>query len=126
MAIMNLADPYPHFYLYKKQYGEGCDYSIGCGLSFSRLQAATMAEAIQEAIAEGKNGECPKIATDGDMSIEVASIFRVEESNEIDVVSLGAARHEAQRKQEQVVREKNERKYLAELKAKYETKELIQ
>jgi len=38
------------YYLYRKQKGEGCDYTIACGESLSLLSAKSMEEAIDEVI----------------------------------------------------------------------------
>lgn len=36
------------FYLYMKQKGEGCDYTIGCAQKLVRLDAETLQDAIEE------------------------------------------------------------------------------
>lgn len=38
------------YYLFRRQSGQGCDYTIGCGLSLERLSAKTKEEAIEEVI----------------------------------------------------------------------------
>jgi hypothetical protein len=40
------------FILFEKQSGYGCDYTIGCGLRFRRLQAQTMEDAKAEVLTE--------------------------------------------------------------------------
>lgn len=37
------------FFLYRKQAGEGCDYTIGCGERLTPLQAQTVGDAVGEA-----------------------------------------------------------------------------
>ncbi len=37
------------FYLYRKQHGEGCDYTIGCGTDLMRLDSDTFFTAMEEA-----------------------------------------------------------------------------
>lgn len=39
-----------NYFLYRKQYNEGCDYTIGCGMSFKKLNATTKEKAIKEII----------------------------------------------------------------------------
>jgi len=38
------------YYALIKQVGEGCDYTIGCGRNWKRLEATTLEEATQEAL----------------------------------------------------------------------------
>jgi len=38
------------YYLYKQQEGQGCDYTIGCGMVLEELEATTKEEAIEEII----------------------------------------------------------------------------
>lgn len=38
------------YFLYRRQSGEGCDYTIGCGSKLEQLEAISMAEAIDQVV----------------------------------------------------------------------------
>jgi hypothetical protein len=88
------------YMIVKQQNGEGCDYTIGCGISVEIIEAGSIQEA--EAIALYPNGEGSKadIFEDCDGNyIKSIRIFKVSDCHEVDVEGLRKAGFSNQKKE---------------------------
>lgn len=102
-----------------KQHGEGCDYTIGCGMKYVELKAWNEGEALQElkhlVIGDDKDYEG---GYTGDSKLEEAFIVKVAAQVNLEAWYHEYAAHwsgEADRE-----KEKQEKEELARLKEKYE------
>jgi len=100
------------FYAVHYQSGEGCDYTIGCGLRVVALDAATRDEAELE-VAEDLG------ANDGDDAREAVLIIEAASSWAFDVAGHTARMRDAQRQIEERVNEQAEHEQFEKLRKKF-------
>lgn len=110
-----------------RQNGEGCDYTIGCGLRVHPLHATTVEAARAEAIALFKDDEYRldqrDVPTDvGAYSITEATIIRIEGSVVEEVRTWMAEQKAAEERKRAAKAEAEERSLLARLQAKWGAK----
>lgn len=99
-------------YLYcKKQIGQGCDYTIGCGMVYGIIEAQSIEEAIEEIIYPSGRDECS--ALEGEMSLE--EIFLVPAEN-VTKVDIETKREEIENERKRQAAETEKEKELSELK----------
>lgn len=60
----------------KKQKGEGCDYTIGCGMRYDFIEADSVDDAIEKTIYP--DGRRERSALDGDMALNEILIIPAE------------------------------------------------
>jgi hypothetical protein len=95
----------------EKQEGEGCDYTIGCGMCFDFIEAASIQDAIEKTVfPDGRDEPC---ALEGESALEKILIIPAEYVTIVDVASM-AIEIKQQRKHEAA--EAQKAKELAELK----------
>ncbi len=103
----------PKFFLFVKQHGEGCAYTIGCGATLEPLLANSLDEAKCEAdtwLYEHENSEC---------SFDKALIIDVKGIVEVDVDAMRAAKEAFLACGRAAMQEIGERLQYEKLKAKY-------
>ena len=70
----------------KKQHGEGCDFTIGCGMRFDFIEAETIEDAIEHTIyPDGRSESC---AFDGEQALSEILVIPASEVTTVDVSSL--------------------------------------
>ena len=101
----------------EKQEGEGCDYTIGCGMRFDFIEADSIQDAIEKTVyPDGRDEYC---ALEGENALEKILIIPAEYVTVVDVEKM-AQEIKQQRKDEAIETQKV--KELAEFKrlqAKY-------
>ncbi|GJQ38234.1 MAG: hypothetical protein JETCAE02_06460 [Anaerolineaceae bacterium] len=105
------------FLVCKKQEGEGCDYTIGCGMHFGFVEAASLQDAIERTVYPyGRDKYC---ALEGENALEKILIISAEHVTAVDVVGMAK---EIKQQRAQEAAEAQKEKELAEFKrlqAKY-------
>ena len=99
------------YYLWAEGYGEGCDYTIGCNLSMTRLAARTHKEAVAEAKRLMGDDEWAELDPDYEQRIESATILSV---SKVTDLPLGAWRAEVQAEADAEVEQEKEAQERAE------------
>lgn len=107
------------FLVCKKQGGEGCDYSIGCGMRFDWVEADSLAQAADNAV--WPNGKDERSSLEGDMGLSEIMIIPQEHVHIVDVPAIDVRIEAAARDKELQKQEKRERAQLARLQKKYST-----
>lgn len=125
------------YFLYRKQRGQGCDYTIRCGVDVRELHVSSMEEAVESAINLSKEDieECwdedmlhdmvmgSGLSNLDEMVHPVSDIRIYEVSSEIDLEPLLRCKEEQVSDQYQRIRQKenesSERQQYEKLKAKY-------
>jgi hypothetical protein len=75
------------FYVYMKQQGEGCDYTIGCGQTVKTMEAESI-EALEEYLASEAAAEDGRGFSFGsDYELRKCIIFPAETAHTVDVAS---------------------------------------
>lgn len=70
----------------KKQIGEGCDYTIGCGMKFYFMDAESVEDAVEKIVyPEGRDQYC---SLDGENALCEILIIPEKHVTSVDVVSL--------------------------------------
>lgn len=104
------------YYLYETQTGEGCDYTIGCGLRMTPLEATTLEGAKQEVL-DGFEEETENLTEDR----ESMTILCVTE--EVDIMGLlneiGSERRKERLAKEREQTDAAEKELLAKLLKKH-------
>lgn len=101
----------------EKQEGEGCDYTIGCGMRFDFIEADSIQDAIESIIFP--NGRDKHSALEGEDALEKIFIVPAEYVTVVDVEKMA---QEIKQRREDEAAETQKAKELAELKrlqAKY-------
>ena len=102
------------FYLYRKQSGEGCDYTIGCASALNPLKAETLDAAIVEASDPDEYG----LAADDERELKEAMIFAAP----VHVFDLEQLRNAAEAESElaeQIVQDERDRLEFERLQQKF-------
>ena len=74
------------FLVCEKQYGEGCDYTIGCGMKFDFIEADSIQDAIEKTIyPDGRDEYC---SLEGEQALEKILVIPAEYVTAVDVESL--------------------------------------
>jgi len=105
------------YYIYLKQEGEGCDYTIGCGNYLTYFDAENIVEAqnkIEQLIKE-------QFPVGSDSTIESVLLF-TSEPIEVDVDSIYTKERERINKKIEKETEEREKALYEKLKGKFETK----
>ena len=105
------------FLICKKQSGEGCDYTIGCGMRFDWIEADSVDAAIEKTV--WPDGHEEENALEGEMALTDILIIPAEHVITIPVSAMGASYRAAKRDKMQREREAAERAELERLQAKY-------
>lgn len=101
----------------KKQKGEGCDYTIGCGMRFDFIEADSIQAAIERIVFPDGKDEYSSL--EGDNALEQILIIPAEH---ITVVNVSGIESEIKRQRVREAEKAQEEKELADLKrlqAKY-------
>lgn len=76
------------FLVCEKQSGEGCDYSIGCGMKYSLIEADSIEEAQEQAIyPDGRDEWC---ALEGEQARCQIWIVHADNMHVVDIKSIKA------------------------------------
>lgn len=105
-----------------RQHGEGCDYTIGCGLAVRPLNATTLEAARIEALGKFMRGDLKlheKREDGGGHAITEATIIRIEGSVVDEVRAWMAEQAAAQKQQRAATIEAAERAELARFQSKW-------
>lgn len=100
------------FYLFMKQEGEGCDYTIGCGRQLAQLEAETLEDAIAMAV------ETYAIDDTGEQELEEAVIFGAP-VHTFDLPAMKHAQRVAKREQAKSESDDRERAEFERLRKKF-------
>lgn len=100
------------FYLYRKQLGQGCDYTIGCGEALHELKAQSTEEAVKEAVAAFTNEE---LSLGGDTEYSEVFIMTAEADIGLAVALLAKDRAAIREKARIEEEKKRLKRRLAEL-----------
>ena len=95
----------------KKQEGEGCDYTIGCGMRFDFIEAASVQDAIEKTVFPDGRDENSQL--EGENALEKILIVPAEYVTVVDVDSMAS---EIKQQRESETAEAQKTKELAELK----------
>lgn len=106
-------------YLYcKKQHGEGCDYTIGCGMCYGFIEAQSIEEATDSLIYP--NGKDEISALEGEMALKEIILIPAEAINIVDVDTRVAEIKEMRKRENEVANEIRELAEFRRLKSKYD------
>jgi len=97
----------------QKQYGEGCDYTIGCGMLFDFIDADSVHDAIEKTVYPGGRGKGEYCSLEGEQALE--EIFVIPEEHVI-IVDVASMTEEIKKQREYEAEEEQKEKELAELK----------
>ena len=103
----------------EKMIEEGCDYTIGCGMRYSFIEAGTVEEAAFQLVWPDGVGEYS--AVEGEMALGEILIVPAEHVRSVNIKAMHAQSRADMRAFESAEIEEEERKQLAELQAKYAT-----
>ena len=111
------------FWLWRKQQGEGCDYTIGCGEKLQPLKEKTLTKAIEEAckiIAMNEPDYPEEGLVDPDCSEQlIEEAYVVQALEKIDVKSIYEENRRKLREESESETEKQEREQFEKLKKKF-------
>ena len=94
-----------------KQYGEGCDYTIGCGMDFDFIEADSIQDAIEKTVyPDGRSG---RSSLEGEQALEKILIIPAECVTSVDVAGI---EKEVKQKRAHEYAETQKAKELSELK----------
>ena len=101
----------------RKQYGEGCDYTIGCGMVFDFLEASSIEDAVEKIVwPDGRNERC---ALEGEGALEKILIIPAEHIITVDVERMAKEVASQRALQTQEARRAKELAELRRLQEKY-------
>lgn len=113
------------YLILRKQAGEGCDYSIGCGLQYAFKEFdGTLDEALEHFttwVAYGDDQDELCFQLEDETDLEKAYIIPYGKCFEVDLDKLRAAYVVQKKEASKSAEVKDEKRELARLKAKYET-----
>jgi hypothetical protein len=113
------------FYVWKKQVGSGCDYTIGCGERVNLVEAKNEKEIVSWMINnpdfEGSN-RYGEFGFGTDFELSEVIIFPIESRYVVDVAELKRQCNEVKNAKELKAKEENERKEYERLRKKFEEK----
>jgi hypothetical protein len=99
---------------YLKQYGDGCDYSIGCGIRVIDIEANNTGEAAGKLALIIMNQYCDEMN-----EISEAQLYEVSETHDIPVDFIYKKQSEIEENKKKRQIEEQERKEFERLKSKY-------
>ena len=99
------------FLVCKKQKGEGCDYTIGCGMRFDFIEADSIQDAIEKTVFPDGRDENSQL--EGENALEKILIIPAEYVTVVDVAGMTS---EIKQQRENEAAEAKKSKELAELK----------
>lgn len=106
------------YIILKKQNGDGCDYTIGCGMRYDIVEAESIEDCIEMvAYPEGRDGNYA--FKDDNESIIEAWIILFEHAQKIDIDRLAEENDEREEEADALEHEKKERNEYERLKNKY-------
>ena len=111
-------DAKPAYYLQLKQYGGGCDYTIGCGMRFEKLNANTREEALRAFL--DTYGSNYHLGAKGEGQLQSAAILLVAQVDKIDLPALNRLRLDSITQEKIANTEAAEKVEYERLKAKFE------
>mgnify|MGYP001562524102 CR=1 FL=1 len=101
----------------KKQHGDGCDYTIGCGMRFDVIEALSLEDAIEQTIyPSGRNNFS---ALEGEEALEELLIIPAEYATSVDLKSMTLEIESERKRQAEEQQRNKELAELERLKAKY-------
>jgi hypothetical protein len=107
------------FLVCEKMTGEGCDYTIGCGMRFDFIEAESIAEAAEKTVwPDGRDEYC---ALEGEQALSNILIVPAEYVTVVDVHGLKQTVAADKGLEFARLQEEHDRAELARLQAKYET-----
>lgn len=95
----------------KKQEGEGCDYTIGCGMRFDFIEADSVQDAIEKTVFPDGRDENSQL--EGENALEKILIIPAEYITVVDVASMAS---EIKQQREHEAAEAQKAREIAELK----------
>lgn len=101
----------------KKQKGEGCDYTIGCGMRFDFIEAASIEAAIERVVFP--DGRVERSALEGEGALETIFIIPAECVTVVDVAAIASAIKETREREAAELQGAKELAEFNRLKAKY-------
>jgi hypothetical protein len=109
------------FYAVFKQGGEGCDYTIGCGIACKEVEARDIEEAKKKVTDMGDDPHDPSLGYYGnDAGIFEIILIPVDQATVIDTQAYYDAAEEQRKEEKRLATELREREQLEQLKKKYE------
>ena len=105
------------FLVCEQQEGEGCDYTIGCGMTFYFMEAESIEKAKEKIVWPDGRDEYSTLG--GDNALEKILIIPAEHVVTINVEALKKEVYEIRANEEAEEQEKTERAELERLQAKY-------
>lgn len=106
-------------YLYcKKQHGQGCDYTIGCGMRYGFIEAQTIEDAVNRLIYP--NGKDEISALEGEMALKEIILIPAENVFIVDVDIEADKIKEMRKRENETANEMRELAEFRRLKAKYD------
>lgn len=101
----------------KKQHGDGCDYTIGCGMRYDFVEANSIEEVTESEIyPDGRDEWC---ALDGESALSEILIIPVDNITRVDIDELVKVRKQEVEEEKQLAIEAAEKAELARLSKKY-------
>ena len=101
----------------KKQEGEGCDYTIGCGMRFDFIEADSIQDATEKAVFPSGRDEYS--ALEGDFALEIIFIVPAEYVSMVDVARMKNEIKEIRKREAEKTQKEKELAELKRLQAKY-------
>jgi hypothetical protein len=105
------------FLVCKKMDGEGCHYTIGCGMHFSFVEAESLNDAIEKAI--WPDGRQEMSSLEGEMSLDSIVVVPAENAVIVDVAANKRSIAEHRKMKETTEAEARERAEMHRLQEKY-------
>lgn len=101
----------------KKQVGEGCDYTIGCGYRFDWVEAASVEDAIEQTV--WPDGRDEYSAVEGEDALKTILIAPAENITSVDVAAIQRGVADLRRKEREEEQRNEELTELERLRRKY-------
>ena len=101
----------------KKQFAEGCDHSIGCGMRYDFLEANSPDDAIEKTVyPDGRDSYCN---LEGDLALAEILVIPADIVTKANMTALWEERSNRKKAEAKAQKEADELRELARLKEKY-------
>jgi hypothetical protein len=102
----------------QEQHGEGCDYTIGCGMRYDFIEAGSIDDVIEQIIyTDGRDEEC---ALEGEYALAEILIVPAHDVFTVDMDAIAAAARDEKDRRKADAKRRREMKELKRLRKKYE------